>query len=422
MRIKVKYKLSHSETLSSSGLDLSRSGILASSMRRRPRLWILAALAFSVIFMLLLVALLQHNTARPDRRAWLTSYYSRMYGRVAPRDEEAPLGGFLRSSVRGVILILCRNEDLAEMAATLRNFEGRFNKKYAYPYLFLNDQEFSPLFQATITDIVAEGSGALLEFGRVPKEHWSYPEWIDQERASQTRIEMGQRGVLYGDSESYRFMCRYFSGFFYRHPLMQKYDYYWRVEPGVEFTCDINYDVFRFMKRAGKAYGFVIAIQEIPETVPTLWQTVLQEYLPRNPRLASAMAMAPSDSAIRFFGPPTPHGYNGCHFWSNFEVADLRFYRSAEYARLFEALDRAGGFFYERWGDAPVHSIAAGLLLKTEQIHYFYDIGYRHDPFSHCPSDVLHRKECNCDCDPFAPSEVGHGMCQSLWGTHQQLS
>jgi hypothetical protein len=47
----------------------------------------------------------------------------------------------------------------------------------------------------------------------------------------------------------------------------------------------------------------------------------------------------------------------------------------------FDYLDKAGGFFYERWGDAPVHSIAAALFLPFEKIHYFYDIGYRHEPF-----------------------------------------
>jgi hypothetical protein len=41
-------------------------------------------------------------------------------------------------------------------------------------------------------------------------------------------------------------------------------------------------------------------------------------------------------------------------------------------------LDKRGGFFYERWGDAPVHSLAVGMFLKEEELHYFGDIGYRH--------------------------------------------
>ena len=45
-----------------------------------------------------------------------------------------------------------------------------------------------------------------------------------------------------------------------------------------------------------------------------------------------------------------------------------------------EFLDQAGGFFYERWGDAPVHSIAANLFLDKDEVHYFDDVGYWHNP------------------------------------------
>jgi len=44
----------------------------------------------------------------------------------------------------------------------------------------------------------------------------------------------------------------------------------------------------------------------------------------------------------------------------------------------FDYLDHKGGFFYERWGDAPVHSIAASLFLPKRDIHFFNDLGYYH--------------------------------------------
>ncbi len=34
----------------------------------------------------------------------------------------------------------------------------------------------------------------------------------------------------------------------------------------------------------------------------------------------------------------------------------------------FEHLDRVGGFFYERWGDAPVHSLAAAMFLNATEV------------------------------------------------------
>ena len=86
--------------------------------------------------------------------------------------------------------------------------------------------------------------------------------------------------------------------------------------------------------------------------------------------------------------------------WSNFEVGNLNWLRSDAYINFFETLDRDGGFFYERWGDAPVHSIAAGLLLKKEEIQFFDDIAYWHVPFTHCPTSEKKRLENKCACNP----------------------
>lgn len=32
---------------------------------------------------------------------------------------------------------------------------------------------------------------------------------------------------------------RYFSGFFFDHPLLEGFDWYWRVEPEVDFMCQV---------------------------------------------------------------------------------------------------------------------------------------------------------------------------------------
>jgi len=50
-------------------------------------------------------------------------------------------------------------------------------------------------------------------------------------------------------------MCRFESGFFFKHELLKPYDYYWRVEPGIKLFCDVDYDPFLFMKDNNKKYG-----------------------------------------------------------------------------------------------------------------------------------------------------------------------
>ncbi|KAJ3500837.1 hypothetical protein NMY22_g19126 [Coprinellus aureogranulatus] len=52
---------------------------------------------------------------------------------------------------------------------------------------------------------------------------------------------------------------------------VQKYRYYWRIEPDVHFHCDVTRDPFVFMEEEGKVYGFTITMYEYEATIPTLW-------------------------------------------------------------------------------------------------------------------------------------------------------
>ena len=47
-----------------------------------------------------------------------------------------------------------------------------------------------------------------------------------------------------------------------------------------------------------------------------------------------------------------------------------------------------------------MHSIAAGLLLKKEEVQFFDDIGYWHVPFTHCPTSEQKRLDNKCHCNP----------------------
>ena len=108
--------------------------------------------------------------------------------------------------------------------------------------------------------------------------------------------------------------------------------------------------------------------------------------------------------------------------WSNFEIADMDFWRGEAYTAFFNYLDSHGGFYYEvrpppsdlsfprdrnsdtkpiqRWGDAPVHSIAAALFASKDQIHFFNEIGYEHAPYTHCPRSQETWSKGRCGCDP----------------------
>lgn len=302
-----------------------------------------------------------------------------------------------------VILILSKNDQLHQLIKTLRQFEDRFNRRFNYPYAFLNDQSFSPEFEYSIREILP---GRRLKFDKVSSSDWNTPGHIDQERAKRSRQEL--RHVIHGASQSYRQMCRWYSGRFMDHPAVSKYKWFWRIEPGVDFSCDIPYDPFVKLEANNKVMGFSILMEEIPETIPTLFQTV-QSFMKENKLTAQ------SKKLFNYFVSEGNNQYNGCHIWNNFEIANLDFFRSHQYRKYFNYLDKMGGMFYERWGDAPIISLAAALFLETHQLHRFDDIGYRHDGSSFCPADPQLRRHLLCACDPYDAGDTTTRTCMARW-------
>lgn len=44
-------------------------------------------------------------------------------------------------------VVLARNGDLPGILESIKQMEDRFNKKFKYPYVFLNEEEFSDDFK-----------------------------------------------------------------------------------------------------------------------------------------------------------------------------------------------------------------------------------------------------------------------------------
>lgn len=294
------------------------------------------------------------------------------------------------------LVMLARNRDLEGALKSMRSLEDRFNRDYRYPWVFLNDVPFDSDF---IEQTSAMASGHTF-YELIPEEDWNPPPHIDL-RKLEHNVANSQH-IIYGFSFSYRNMCHFNLGFFYRQKRLLDYAWYFRVEPDVEYMCDFMYDPFTLLRTNNKTYGFTIAIPEYQDTVPTLWDTVegfMAKY-PQHLHPNSAIDFISTNDSDVFFHSATKSDtkYNMCHFWSNFEIASLDFFRSQAYADYFNYLDQAGGFYYERWGDAPVHSIAVSLLLDKNAIHHFDDIGYYHPPYMSCPqsAEVHTLKRCIC--------------------------
>ncbi|GAA5919347.1 hypothetical protein JCM1841_004353 [Sporobolomyces salmonicolor] len=101
------------------------------------------------------------------------------------------------------------------------------------------------------------------ERGGVLNEHWRIPKWMDERKVRISFEKQQQQSV---------------HGLFVRYPLLTKYDWFWRVEPGVRFYCDITYDLFRLLALCQKLYGFVIAVVENRNMPDTDWEYSALEF------------------------------------------------------------------------------------------------------------------------------------------------
>lgn len=225
----------------------------------------------------------------------------------------------------------------------------------------------------------------------VPREHWSTPAWIDKTKYMDSLDYLGTIGVGKGHLLSYHSMIRWNSGFFYDHPALASYDYYWRVEPDVHFFCDIHYDPFAFMAANELVYGFNMAILDDARSFASLWSAT-RDFITSHPSLVHADA-----DLDWLLDANTGMEYNNCQFFSNFEIGALAFFRSQANRAYFEHLDRTGGFYYARFGDAPVHTLSLALFAPKSRVWFFRDIGYQHDIARHCPPPNVNP---NCACEP----------------------
>ena len=159
------------------------------------------------------------------------------------------------------------------------------------------------------------------------------------------------------------------------------------------------------MERANKTYGFTIAVKELRETVPNifryasafkrihnitsqgLWEMFAmpagaslpeddpqwqppKEKIPEDPDALpeEILNTEPGHGGLPDVDPDAMEGetYNMCHFWSNFEIARLDWFRSQEYNDFFDMMDRSGGFWMERVGSsAPTAQPFLNLELPS---------------------------------------------------------
>ena len=204
----------------------------------------------------------------------------------------------------------------------------------------------------------------------------------------------------------------------------------WLMRPQAEFTCDIGFDVFSFMRDNDMAYGFNKAVLDDAPTFRPLWEktqhfiethkdlldsdadyTWLLDTLARWMKVPGSESINPSefedldedistvdtdDSNIIIFDGEAahigsvsascdPYAVPGafttrlggvcdkCSIYPNFEIGSLSFFRSPEHLAYFDHLESTGGLYSYNFGEVPMHSLSASMFLPKRRMWLFRD-------------------------------------------------
>jgi Glycolipid 2-alpha-mannosyltransferase len=158
-----------------------------------------------------------------------------------------------------------------------------------------------------------------------------------------------------GFSIGYRHMCRFFSGTMYFEEILFKYEYYLRLDSDSFILSKIKFDIFEFMKKTdggGHVYGYIKpAVQfDNVKVIEGLWE---------------------------FCGNPR-NIPKGLMYYTNFEIGKFTFFRGEEYKNFFDKIDKSGGIYIHRWGDAPIKYIGVNLFANKSKIIPINGFIYQH--------------------------------------------
>jgi alpha 1,2-mannosyltransferase len=231
----------------------------------------------------------------------------------------------------------------------VQRFDNYFNNAFNYPVIIF--YEPGDISEADRNRMRASTSSTLF-FQRVEFE---LPPYVNKTMISKHCSQLAKFGL------GYRHMCRFHALKVYQEPILETdgLEYIWRLDDDSVFTRPVGYDVMRFMRNRKLQYAYALLSVDSLDCIVGL-EEAIQRY-------AKFMSITPrSDWQL-----PTI-------VYNNFEISAASFWRSTSYRQFINYIDRLGGIYYYRWGDAPIKSAAVALLLQRNETHHFSDIGYVH--------------------------------------------
>ena len=250
---------------------------------------------------------------------------------------------------RGAIYYLVHHSRLHFLKKSLESLESHFLSKFSYPLILFHEEELRPY---------KDKVSAMLNSTHI------YFQEITFRTPGFIKTPLSEM-IPCMSSIGYRHMCRFQAKLVYQQPILEDLDYYWRLDDDSFLMGPVPYDLFSYMRDHQVDYGYSWIHLDSHTCTRGLWE-------------ATDSYVAQHNIHYHFYDEwPSPKIY-----YNNFEISALRVWRSAEYQQFIDYIDRQGGIYYHRWGDAPIKGIAVSLFIPKSRTHHFGDVPYAHGSYN----------------------------------------
>ena len=305
-----------------------------------------------------------------------------------PEESGAGRGGATAAAGRGLVpkavityLIGRRTEHYLDLLDSLEALQVNFLRQYPYPVIVFHEglgpDEMEKL----------RGLYERLLFHRLDRSFLFPPDHIDE--AKVPSIIGGHATV------GYRHMCRFFSGTMFNYPLLAPYDWFWRLDSDSFLLAPLTHDPFRRMLDGRFVYGFMGLGREDEYLTTGLWNATTEYMRGKGMATPPPLLQQHLESPEQGQGPqeggaspahsPKMGTWDRSYYYTNFEIGHLPFFRGEAYQSYFRHLDAAGGFYYYRWGDAPIRLLGVSMHAAEHSVCHFDDIPYSHKVYVVAP-------------------------------------
>lgn len=194
-------------------------------------------------------------------------------------------------------------------------------------------------------------------------------------------------------STKYLHMCRFFTIMLPNHPLISLFSFYWRLDShSYIFGEKPIEDPFEIMQKRQSQYAFIMVNEEADHFATGLFE-LFQEFLYQH-----CMKLSPSfrHTQTRIFGR-----YSYAIFFTNFAIVNVSLFHDHPLMRHWlRVVDRNGGIYRERWGDAPIHTLALTQFTSRDDIVQLRYFGYFHRQEYTCAKGIQ-QDSCIQQVKPF---------------------